>query len=72
MKLNPVKVALVFNLTDIEQDFQFSVPRELLGVNSEMTVEGAEAKWTMNEVEFDLSIQAMSPGLICIGDSTQK
>jgi hypothetical protein len=62
-------VATVFNISDAEQEFQFSIPRNLLGDRLEMVVKGAEAKWTAKEVELSLTLPALCPGLICIGDS---
>ena len=65
-------VVNVFNLTDKEQEFRFNIPLKLLGTNSEMDLEGAGAKWSEREVELNLKLKAMSPAVICIGDSTNK
>lgn len=65
-------VVNVFNLTDKEQGFRFNIPLELFGTNSEMDIEGAGAKWSEKEVELNLKLKAMSPAVICIGDSTSK
>lgn len=65
-------VVTVFNLTDCEQVFQFSLQREVLGGNCEMTVEGAEATWTLEGVALRLRLPAMCPGVICLGDAAEK
>jgi len=64
-------VVTVFNISDAKQSFRFSIARELLGENPEMAVKGAEAKWTADGVELRLSLPALSPGLVCIGDSVR-
>ncbi|PKO23861.1 MAG: hypothetical protein CVU38_01955, partial [Chloroflexi bacterium HGW-Chloroflexi-1] len=53
-------VVVAFNLTDAEQDFRFHIPIDLLGGDSQMPVEGAEAEWTAKGVELQLRLGAMS------------
>jgi len=62
-------VVNVFNVTDSEQEVQFHIPRELLGADRDLTVRGAEAKWTTDGVEVRVTLPTMSPGLICIGEA---
>jgi len=62
-------VVVVFNPTDVEQDFRFHIPRDLLKGDSQMPVEGAEAEWMAKGVELQLRLRAMSPAVIGIGES---
>jgi hypothetical protein len=64
-------VITVFNLTEEEQQLEFLVPSELLGTDKQIEVKGADAKWKENGVEMKLTLPAMSPGVICIGESVR-
>ena len=58
----------VFNITDRPQEYQFSMPTELLGEDCPRLVQGAQMHWTDEQVEFELTVPAMSPGIVTIGD----
>jgi hypothetical protein len=65
-------VITAFNLTNEPQQLAFSVPSDLLGANTQMEVKGAETKWTDKGVELKLTLPAMSPAVICIGESAKN
>jgi len=65
-------VVVVFNLSNAEKELKFSVPIKLISGDSQMPIEGAEAKWTTKDVELQLKLPPMSPGLVYIGDATRK
>ena len=58
----------LFNLTDREQEFEFTVPRALLGADhSNLPVTGAHADWLRDAVRFQQTLPALSPAVIRIG-----
>ena len=58
----------LFNLTDHEQKFEFTVPRALLGADhSNLPVTGAHADWRRDSVRFQQTLPALSPAVIRIG-----
>jgi hypothetical protein len=61
-------VITAFNLTNEQQQLEFSVPAELLGDIKQREVKGADATWTGKGVELKLTLPAMSPAVICIGE----
>jgi len=61
-------VVNVFNLTEVEKEIQFFIPKELLG-GTNLPVEGAEAKWNKQGVELRLKLKGLCPALIYIGDA---
>ena len=63
----PGGVINVFNLTDVEQTFEFDVPMRLLGTTKALPVKGADAEWRADVVRLRLNLPAMSPSLIEIG-----
>jgi hypothetical protein len=65
-------VITAFNLTNEQQQLEFLVPSEVLGVNKKMDVKGADAKWTEKGVVLKLTLSSMSPGVICIGESAKN
>lgn len=65
-------VITAFNLKNEPQQLTFLVPSELLGGNKQLEVKGADAKWTEKGVELKLTLPAMSPAVVCIGESTKK
>jgi hypothetical protein len=65
-------VVVVFNITDAEQDFEFLIPKRLLGADAQMVVKGAEAVWNATDLTLRCTLRAMCPGLICIGDAAQQ
>ena len=44
------------------------MPTELLGEDCPRLVQGAQMHWTDEQVEFELTVPAMSPGIVTIGD----
>ena len=65
-------VITVFNLSGEPRQLEFSVPLEVLGSDKPMTVEGAEATWTEKGLDLKLTLPAMAPGVICIGESAGR
>lgn len=65
-------VITAFNLTNEPQQIEFTVPSEQLGANKQMDVKGADAIWTEKGVELKLTLPAMSPGVISIGESVRN
>lgn len=57
-----------FNLTDAEQRITFRAPLGRLGTAQPLPVKGAEAAWDDEAVTLSLTLPAMSPALIEIGD----
>ncbi|MCL5998480.1 MAG: hypothetical protein M1546_20860 [Chloroflexi bacterium] len=57
----------VFNLTSVEQMFEFDVPMRLLGTTQALPVKGAGAEWREDAVRLNLSLPGMCPALIEIG-----
>lgn len=64
---HPGGVIVVFNLTEHERTFDFTVPRDVLG-STELPVTGAVGTWAQDTVRLQLSLPAMAPGLIVLGD----
>ena len=64
-------VVNVFNLTEVEKEIQFFIPKELLG-GINLPVKGAEAKWNTHGVELRLKLKGLCPALIYIGDAAQE
>jgi len=62
-------VITAFNLTNQPQELTFTVPFEMIGSSEQMAVKGADAKWTEKGVEMKLTLPAMAPAIICIGES---
>jgi hypothetical protein len=60
----------VFNLTEDDQEFVFSVPTGLFGSQQALAITGAIAIWENSEVEFRLRLGALSPGIIRVGVET--
>lgn len=65
-------VITAFNLTDEQQQFEFIVSSELLGTDKQMDVKGADANWEEKGLVLNLTMPAMSPGVICIGESARN
>jgi len=64
----PGGVVNLFNLADADQEFAFTVPRALLGADSELPVAGAgAAAWTDAGLEVRHRLPALSPAVIAIG-----
>ena len=57
----------LFNLTDVEKEFEFAVPRSALGTNRELTVTGTQAEWRTDSVRIRHKLPAMTPAVIKIG-----
>lgn len=62
-------VITAFNLTEEQQQLEFTIPSEMLGTSEQMNVKGADANWGEKGPVLKLTIPAMSPGVICIGES---
>lgn len=62
-------VITAFNLTNQPQELTFTVPFEMIGSSEQMAIKGADAKWTEKGVEMKLTLPAMAPAIICIGES---
>ncbi len=62
-------VITAFNLTGEPQQIAFSVPFGMLGSGEPLTVQGADATWTETGVDLKLTLPAMAPGVICIGEA---
>ncbi len=58
----------VFNLTDAEQNITFRAPLSRLGTAQPLPVAGAQAAWDDEAVTLSLTVPAMSPALIEIGE----
>ena len=63
----PGGVVNVFNLTDQEQTYDFSIPRERLGAQTDLPVTGAQARWEPDHVTLTLTLPPMSPAVVEIG-----
>ncbi len=57
-----------FNLTDAEQRITFRAPLSRLGTAQPLPVKGADAAWDDEAVTLSLTLPAMSPALIEIGE----
>ena len=57
----------LFNLTDSEKEFEFAVPRSVLGAKRDLTVTGAQAEWRSDSVLIRHKLPAMTPAVIRIG-----
>ena len=62
-------VITAFNLTEEQQQLEFTVPSELLGISGQVDVKGADASWGEKGLVLKLTMPAMSPGVICVGES---
>ena len=60
-------VVNLFNLTDSEKEFEFTVPRSALGTSCDLNVTGAQAEWRADSVRIHHKLTAMSPAVIRIG-----
>lgn len=65
-------VITAFNLTNEQKQIEFLVPFEMLNDTKKMDVNGADAVWTEKGVVLKLSLPAMSPGVICLGESVRE
>ena len=57
----------LFNLTDAEKEFEFAVPRSILGASRDLTVTGVHAEWRSDSVLIRHKLPAMTPAVIKIG-----
>lgn len=64
-------VITAFNLKEEPQELEFLVPSDNLKSTQPLEVKGAEATWTDQGVRLKLILPAMSPGVICIGESAK-
>ncbi|NQU10698.1 hypothetical protein HQ590_07910 [bacterium] len=64
----PGGVINLFNLTDTEQEFEVTVPRELLGATGELPVSGAAGvTWTADALALRHRLPPLSPAVITVG-----
>ncbi|MBP1994897.1 hypothetical protein [Paenibacillus eucommiae] len=59
----------VFNLMEEERELEFTISLALLGGEEDLLVTGAEASWSNEEVTFRLTLAAMSPGIVVVGEA---
>lgn len=57
----------MFNLTDAEKRFEFTIPLGLLNAAGPLPVTGAGAAWETGAVRLTLSLPPMCPAVIEIG-----
>ncbi len=67
----PGGVLNVFNLTDDVQRRDVTIPSEVLAApaGAGLEVEGASAEWRDGTVELEVTLPAMSPAIVLIGDA---
>ncbi len=65
-------VLTLFNLTDGDQDLEFTISRGRLNADLDLPVMGADATWKRDGVTIRLRLPGMSPAVVCIGDVAVK